>query len=154
MNAPSVALLTDAHDRNPYLDSAGALTLLTELRKATDGRTGDRLSVAIRAVTKSGSTLPPDQVEAAIAAITLLLTGRDPGLLDGAGDEQALRRWLGEVDTELTPGRLLAASAAIGRIELDLDNQWQAAQREAGTLQAALTALHRLRDGLADAAAW
>ena len=81
------------------------------------------------------------------------MADRDPGLLDGAADEPALRRWLVEVDTELTPGRLLAASAAMGRIELDLDNRWQDAQRQAGTLQSSLAALHRLRDGLADAAA-
>ncbi len=107
-----------AHESNPYLRTDAAGSLLVELRRATDGRTGDRLSTAIRAVTTAGSTLPPDQVEAAIAAIALLLTEYEPSLLDGAADEVALRAWLHDVDTELTPGRRLAATAALARIEL------------------------------------
>ena len=70
-----------AHDANPYLAGAAAASLLTDLRKATDGRTGDRLSAAIRAVTKAGSTLPTAEVETAIAAIALLLAEYQPGLL-------------------------------------------------------------------------
>jgi hypothetical protein len=139
-----------AHDANPYLAGPAAASLLTELRRSTDGRTGDRLSGAIRAVTKAGSTLPTAEVEAAIAAIALLLAEYQPGLLDGAADETALRDWLADVDTELTPGRKLAASAAIGRIALGLNNQWYDAQVEAGTLGAALTSLFRLRDALTD----
>jgi len=139
-----------AHDANPYLAGAAAVSLLTDLRKATDGRTGDRLSTAIRAVTKAGSTLPTAEVEAAIAAIALLLAEYQPGLLDGAADEQGLRGWLANVDTELTPGRKLAASAAIGRIALGLNNQWYDEHVDAGTLGAALTSLFRLRDALTD----
>ena len=75
----------------------------------------------------------------------------DPTLLDGADDEPALRHWLHNVDTELTPGRMLAASAALARIQLNLDNEWFAAHQEAGTLPLALRALRRLQDGLADA---
>src|SRR6478735_11366508 len=140
-----------AHDANPYLHGEAAARLLADLRRTTDGRTGDRLSGAIRAVTSSGSTLPPDQVDAAIAAIALLLTDYEPALLDGAQDEQGLRSWLHNVDTDLTPGRLLAASAALVRIELNLDNEWYAAHVRAGTVKPALAAVHRLRDGLADA---
>lgn len=140
------------HDANPYLQSDAAVSLLADLRQTTDGRTGDRLSRTIRAVTHAGSTLPPAEVDAAIAAIALLLTEYDPALLDGAVDEHALRGWLHHVDTDLTPGRLLAASATLSRIELNLDNEWYLAQQRAGTLPAALRALHRLRDGLADAA--
>ena len=139
-----------AHDANPYLAGAAAASLLSDLRRATDGRTGDRLSIAIRAVTKAGSTLPPAEVETAIAAIALLLAEYQPGLLDGAVDEQGLRDWLADVDTELTPGRKLAASAAIGRIALGLKNEWYDAHVDAGTLGAALTALFRLRDALTD----
>jgi hypothetical protein len=139
-----------AHDANPYLAGAAAASLLTDLRKATDGRTGDRLSAAIRAVTKAGSTLPAAEVETAIAAIALLLAEYQPGLLDGAVDEQGLRAWLADVDTELTPGRKLAASAAIGRIALGLKNEWYDEHVDAGTLGAALTALFRLRDALTD----
>ena len=142
-----------AHDANPFLSSAAATELLVDLRKTTDGRTGDRLSQAIRAVTQSASSMPADAVDAAIAAIALLLTEYDPGLLDGATDEQALRSWLHNVDTELTPGRHLAASAALARIELNLDNEWYAAQQQAGTLAGAIRALHRLRDRLNDVAA-
>jgi len=140
-----------AHDANPYLGSDAAARLLVDLRRSTDGRTGDRLSGAIRSVTTSGSTLPSDQVDAAIAAIALLLTDYEPTLLDGAQDEQGLRAWLHSVDTDLTPGRWLAASAALARIELNLDNEWYAAHVQAGTLKSALDAVHRLRDGLADA---
>ncbi len=139
-----------AHDANPYLGSEAAARLLVDLRQATDGRTGDRLSGAIRAVTQSGSNLPADQVDAAIAAIALLLTDYDPALLDGAQDETGLRAWLHNVDTDLTPGRALAASAALVRIELNLDNEWYSAHLQAGTLKPALAAVHRLRDGLAD----
>ena len=103
-------------------------------------------------MTSAGSTLPPDQVEAAIAAIALLLTEYEPSLLDGAADEVALRAWLHDVDTELTPGRRLAATAALARIELGLNNEWYDAQLQAGTLPSALAMLRRLRDGLADAA--
>jgi hypothetical protein len=105
----------------------------------------------IRAVTSSGTRLPASEVDAAIAAITLLLGDYDSSLLDGAVDEQALREWLHDVDTDLTPGRLLAASAALARIELNLDNEWYSAHQTAGTLPAALSSLRRLRDGLADA---
>jgi len=140
-----------AHDANPFLGTEAAVGLLIDLRRATDGRTGDRLSGAIRAVTTSGTNLPVDEVDAAIAAVTLLLSNYDPALLEGAADEQALRAWLHNVDTELTPGRRLAASAALVRIELNLDNEWYAAHQAAGTLPAALRSIHRLRDGLADA---
>jgi len=140
-----------AHDANPFLRTQAADVLLIDLRRATDGRTGDRLSAAIRAVTAAGSTLPPDEVDAAIAAITLLLAEHDPTLLDGAADETALRGWLHDVDTELTPGRLMAASAALARIELNLENEWYAAHERAGTLPAAIRSLRRLRHGLADA---
>ncbi len=136
---------------NPFLESEAAVGLLTDLRRATDGRTGDRLSGAIRAVTTSGTTLPEAEVDGAIAAITLLLSDYDSSLLDGAADEQALREWLHDVDTDLTPGRQLAASAALARIELNLDNEWYTAHQAAGTLPAALRSLRRLRDGLADA---
>ena len=91
-----------AHDANPYLVDE-APRLLVDLRRATDGRTGDRLSTVIRAVTTSGSRLPSDQVDAAIAAIALLLTEYEPTLLAGAQDEQGLRAWLHNVDTDLTP---------------------------------------------------
>jgi len=141
-----------AHESNPYLRTDAAGSLLVELRRATDGRTGDRLSTVIRAVTTAGSTLPPDQVEAAIAAIALLLTEYEPSLLDGAADEAARRAWLHDVDTELTPGRRLAASAALARIELGLNNEWYDTQQQAGTLPSALAMLRRLRNGLADAA--
>ena len=97
MSAPPAA--------NPFLHSDAAAALLTDLRRATDGRTGDRLSTVIRAVTTAGSTLPPAEVDAAIAAIALLLAERDPSMLDGADDEPALREWLRHVDTDLTPGR-------------------------------------------------
>jgi len=139
-----------AHDANPYLAGAAAASLLADLRKSTDGGTGDRLSAAIRAVTKAGSTLPTAEVESAIAAIALLLAEYQPALLDGAADEQGLRGWLANVDTELTPGRKLAASAAIGRIALGLNNHWYDEHVDAGTLGAALTALFRLRDALTD----
>ena len=136
---------------NPFLGSEGAIGLLADLRLATDGRTGDRLSGAIRAVTTSGTTLPAAEVDAAIAAITLLLSEYDASLLDGATDERALRGWLHNVDTELTPGRKLAASAALVRIELNLDNEWYAAHQQARTLPVALRSLRRLQDVLADA---
>ena len=120
---------------NPFLGSEGAVGLLADLR----------------AVTTSGTTLPAAEVDAAIAAITLLLSEYDTSLLDGADDEPALRHWLHNIDTELTPGRMLAASAALARIQLNLDNEWYAAHQEAGTLTLALRALRRLQDGLADA---
>src|SRR5664279_1722612 len=67
---------------NPYFDNPAARRLVDELLKAGDGRTGDHLSAAIRAITSSASSLPVDQVDAAIAAIALLLAERAPELLD------------------------------------------------------------------------
>ena len=136
---------------NPYFDNPAARRLVDELLKAGDGRTGDHLSTAIRAITSSASSLPVDQVDAAIAAIALLLAERAPELLDGAADEPRLRAWIQHVDTELTPGRRLAANGALVRIELGLDNEWFEARRSEGTLIGALRALHTLRDELADA---
>jgi len=46
----------------------------------------------------------------------------------------------------------LAASAALARIELGLNNEWYDTQQQAGTLPSALAMLRRLRNGLADAA--
>jgi hypothetical protein len=146
MSAPT------AHEANPFLRSDAAGTLLSELRKATDGRTGDRLSATLRAVTHAGSAaLLSEEVDTAIAAIALLLAANDPTLLNGAEDEEGLRGWLHHVDTELTPGRLLAAGAALDRIEIGMSNEWYAAHEAAGTLPGALLAVHRLRDGLHDA---
>ncbi len=145
MSAPT------AHNENDFLRTDAAATLLTELRKATDGRIGDRLSAAIRAVTRSSSQLPPQEVDSAIAAIALLLASNDPAILDGAADEDSLRGWLHHVDTELTPGRRLKAEAALDRMELGDNNEWYAAHESAGTLPAALKVIHRLRDGLHDA---
>ena len=78
---------TTAHDPNPFLGTAAGQALSVQLRRTTDGRTGDRLSTAIRAVTTAGSTLPSDEVDAALTAITLLLAEYQPALLDGAPDE-------------------------------------------------------------------
>jgi hypothetical protein len=143
---------TTAHDPSPFLRSAGGQALLTRLRTTTAGRTGDQLSSAIRAVTTAGSTLPAEEVDAALTAITLLLAEYQPDLLDGAPDEPALRDWLRHVDTELTPGRRMAAEATLVRVEIDLDNQWYDAHVADGTVQAVLADLHRLRNALADAA--
>ncbi len=140
-----------AHDANDFLSPPAAASLLAELRQATDGRIGDSLSQAVRAVTRASSTLPPDEVDSAIAAIALLLAANDPTILDGAADEEALRRWLHHVDTELTPGRRLKAEAALARMEIGENNEWYAAHESAGTLPDALKVVHRLRDGLHDA---
>jgi hypothetical protein len=145
MSAPTT------HDANDFLSSAAATSLLAELRVSTNGRIGDRLSQAIRAVTRASSTLPPDEVDSAIAAIALLLAATDPTVLDGAADEEALRGWLHHVDTELTPGRRLKAEAALARMEIGDNNDWYAAHESSGTLPDALKVIHRLRDGLHDA---
>ena len=143
---------TTAHDPNPFLGTAAGQALLVQLRRTTDGRTGDRLSAAIRAVTTAGSTLPSGEVDAALTAITLLLAEYQPSLLDGAPDEDALRDWLRHVDTDLTPGRRMAAGAALVRVEIDLDNQWYDAHLADGSVQQVLDEVHRLRNALADAA--
>jgi hypothetical protein len=143
---------TTAHDPSPFLTTPAGRALLTRLRGSTDGRTGDQLSSAIRAVTMAGSVLPPDEVDAALTAITLLLAEYQPSLLDGAPDEQALREWLRHVDTELTPGRRMAAQATLVRIEIDLENQWYDAHVADGSVPQVLEDLHRLRNALTDAA--
>lgn len=150
MGAPSVDGVSPAAG-NPYLGTAGAADLLADLEKTTDGRAGDRLSKAMLGVTRPGSDLPTDEVDAALAAIALLMAEFEPAVLDGAPDEQRLRQWLHDVDTEFTPGRKLAATAALTRIDLDLENQWQDAHRAAGDRDAALAAVRRLRELLADA---
>ena len=142
---------TTAHDPNPFLGTAAGQALLGQLRQTTDGRTGDRLSAAIRAVTTAGSSLPAVEVDAALTAITLLLADYQPALLDGVQDESALRSWLRHVDTELTPGRRMAAEATLVRIEIDLDNQWYDAHVADGTVHEVLEEVHRLRNALADA---
>ena len=141
---------TTAHDPNPFLGTAAGQALLSQLRQTTDGRTGDRLSTAIRAVTTAGSSLPTEEVDAALTAITLLLAEFQPALLDGAPDEQALREWLRQVDTELTPGRRLAAEATLVRIEIDLENEWYDAHVADGSVPAVLDEVHRLRNALTD----
>lgn len=143
---------TTAHDPHQFLRTDAGRALLSRLRVTTDGRTGDQLSAAIRAVTTAGSMLPPAEVDAALTAITLLLAEYQPDLLDGAPDEDALRDWLRHVDTELTPGRRLAAEATLGRIAIKLDNQWYDAHVAGGTVSGALADLHRLDDALADSA--
>lgn len=143
---------TTAHEPHQFLRTDAGRALLARLRASTDGRTGDQLSAAIRAVTTAGSTLPPAEVDAALTAITLLLAEYLPDLLDGAPDEDAVRDRLRHMDTELTPGRRMAAGAALVRIEIDLDNQWYDAHLADGTMAGALADLHRLRDALADAA--
>jgi len=142
---------TTAHDPNPFLGTTAGQALLSQLRQTTDGRTGDRLSALIRAVTTAGSSLPTDEVDAALTAITLLLAEYQPDLLDGAPDEQSLRDWLRLVDTDLTPGRRLAAEATLVRIEIDLDNQWYDAHVADGSVHEVLDDVHRLRNALADA---
>lgn len=151
MGAPSVDGTTGSAAGNPYLGTAGAAALLTDLEKTTNGRAGDRLSMAMLGVTRPGSALPPDEVDTALAAIALLLAEFEPSVLDGAPDEQRLRRWLHEVDTEFTPGRKLAANAALTRIDLDLENEWLDAHRAAGDRDQALAAVQRLRNLLTDA---
>ena len=142
---------TTAHHPNRFLRTPAGRALLTRLMATTDGRTGDQLSSAIRAVTTAGSVLPPEEVDAALTAITLLLAEYQPELLDGAPDEAALRDWLRHVDNELTPGRRMAAEAALVRIEIDLENQWYDAHLADGSLPEVLGDLHRLRNALADA---
>ncbi len=142
-----------AHNANAFLYTEAAAALLSELRQATDGRTGDRLSKTVRTVVSASSHLTADEVDTAIAAIALLLAANDPTLLDGAADEVGLRGWLHHVDTELTPGRRMVAQAALDRMEISANNEWYTGHEANGTLTAALAAVHRLRDGLHDATA-
>ena len=145
MSAPT------APQANDFLRTGPAASLLSELRAAPDGHIGDRLSEAIRVITRSSSHLSAHEVDSAIAAIALLLAANDPTILDGAADEDALRGWLHHVDLELTPGRWLMAEAALNRTEIGVDNQWYSAHETAGTLAAALRTVRRLRNGLHDA---
>lgn len=144
--------MDDVGTGNPYFDPAGARALLADLRSITDGRMGDRLSESIRSVVRAGSRRTSDEVERAIAAIALLLAEHSPELLDGAPDEEGLRRWLAQADTELTPGRRLAATGALTRISLGGDNEWYDAQGAGGSLAAALESVRHLRHKLVDQA--
>lgn len=136
---------------NPYFDHEDAAALLADLRASADGRTGDQLSAALRAVALRGGTLEPAVARAALAATALLVAERQPDVLDGVPDEDAVRAWLQDVDTELTPGRRLAAEAALDRIAVGEDNGWYAEHQRAGSVDRAIVDLQRLRDALTDA---
>ncbi len=115
------------------------------------GRAGERLVQAMRTVEEAGDSLDPLEANEGRVAVTLLLAEEEPSLLDGAAQEDRLRIYLRELDTELTPARRTLAKAVVERILLPVSNAWYDAWQTDEARQAALASVQRLADLLADA---
>ena len=102
-------------------------------------------------VTSSASSLRVDQVDAAIAAIALLLVERAPELLDGAADESRLREWIQHVDTELTPAVGSPPTARWSGSSSGWTTNGSRPAAVTGRCSSALRSLRTLQDELADA---
>lgn len=132
-------------------DAAG--TWIAAVQKAQPTAVGDMVSTAVRAVAQAEQPLTPEGVQQALAALALLLSQFDRGILDGARDPDAVQAWFADLEIELNPARRLVAGAAINRILLPQDNGWTQQWRKSGDEAAALATVHRLRDLLADSSA-
>ena len=134
-------------------DHDAATTWVTDLRAAAPTSVGDAVSGALRTVAQAEQPLAVDDVRRALAALALLLAETDPGLLDGLADADEVRQWFTGLEIELNPARRQIADGTIDRILLGQDNGWYdavTADQDGGA--AALAAVQRLRDVLADIA--
>lgn len=132
-------------------ENEAADAFVAGLRKAPPTAVGDSISAALRAVAQAETPLTEQQVQRALAALALLLSEFDPGVLDGAGDGE-LQTWFADLEIELNPARRQVAGAALDRILLPQDNGWFDGLDETRRPDA-VASVHRLRDLLADAAA-
>lgn len=128
-----------------------AAAFVQQLLDVDRGRAAERIIQALRTVEEAGDSLGPAETNEARVAVTLLLAEEDPSLLGGAAQEDRLRRYLRELDTELTPARRILAKAVVERILLPVSNAWYDAWQTADARQAALASVQRLADLLADA---
>lgn len=133
-------------------ENDAALEFIGTLRSGESIQVGDQVSAALRAVGQAEQPLTVEQVQRSLAALALLLSDLDAGILDGAVDPQELRAWFADLEVELNPARRQIAAAAISRVLLPADNRWRELWDGSPDGPAALGTVHRVRDLLADSA--
>ena len=131
-------------------DNDAAGEFVAGLQAAPPTAVGDAVSVALRTVAQAEAPLTVSDVQHALAALALLLSGIDADVLDGAGDVDSIRRWFEGLEIELNPARRQIAVAAIERILLPDDNAWYEHWSAVDDGPAALAGVHHLRDLLTD----
>lgn len=141
----------DHHEDTGTFGNDQAATFVQRLIDIGCDRAGERLVQAMRTVEEAGDSLDPLEANEGRVAVTLLLAEEEPSLLDGAAQEDRLRRYLRELDTELTPARRTLAKAVVERILLPMSNAWYDAWQTDEARRAALASVQRLADLLADA---
>ncbi len=139
------------------LENEAAAAFVTGLRTAPPPAVGDLISGALREVAQAEQPLAPGPVQAALAAVALLVAGvahhrGDPeaaaAVLAPAVTAAELASWFADLQVELNPARLLIAGQAVDRLLLPQDNSWLQADRQEPDLER----VRRLRDQLTDAA--
>ena len=134
-------------------DNDDAMDFVGDLRDAPPAEVGDRISAALRAAAQAEDGLTPSEVGSALVALALLLSEYQPDVLRSEPYAKDLPEWFAGLEIELNPARRQIATAALNRILLPEDNEWQDAIAESGNAAEALAPVLRLRDVLADSAA-
>lgn len=108
------------------------------------------VTAALRSVEEAGDTLTGKEADEGRVAVALLLAEQQPSVLDGAPDEDKLRGYLRDLDTELTPARRTLAEGVLRRITLPAANDWYAGWTDPDRRAAALASVQQLADLLED----
>lgn len=132
------------------LGSEQATAFLSELRSGDAAQASALITAALRSVIEAGDDLDPAEAERGMAAVAVLLAEREPSVLTGAPDADALRAFITELDTELTPARKQAARGVLLRVGVTQQNSWYETRSGQADWPQIQAAVNRLRDLLAD----
>lgn len=123
----------------------------TLLRADPEGAS-DLLTKALKSVTDGAATgiLSAGEAARGQVAVAILLAEERPSLLDGAPQQEQLREYLHDLDTELTPARRILCRAVVSRLAVSQENEWLDGLPDDAARAAAQALLDRLAGLLAD----
>lgn len=130
--------------------STQAQEFVGSLLQADPAGASDLLTKALKSVAETGDTLDAGEAERGQVAVAVLLAEERPSVLDGASQEQRLRAYLHDLDTELTPARRILCRAVVSRMAVSEENEWLDGLPDDASRAAARALLDLLAGLLAD----
>lgn len=131
-------------------DNDHAAQFVSSLLSVDHVAASNSVTAALRSVEEAGDTLSGKAADEGRVAVALLLAEQQPSVLAGALEEDRLREYLRDLDTELTPARRTLAEAVLNRIVLPDANDWYAGWADPEQRDAALVSVRQLADLLED----
>lgn len=131
-------------------DNDHAAQFVNSLLSVDHAAASNSVTAALRSVEEAGDTLSGKAADEGRVAVALLLAEQQPSVLDEAPEQDRLRGYLRDLDTELTPSRRTLAEAVLNRIVLSEANDWYAGWTDPEQRNAAVASVRQLADLLED----